>query len=190
MVDQKVSERSLIKMLIKVRACNICHAELPLGAKPILQAGNRAQILIVGQAPGRRAHERGKPFCDPSGDRLRAWLGVDQETFYDKNKFALLPMGFCFPGSGKFGDLPPRPECASHWRVQLLAQLPNIRLTLMIGQYAQSWHLGDQLMPTLTQTVADWRRYWPAVLPTPHPSPRNLRWLALLRLPSCFPRPL
>ena len=164
-------------LLAKVRSCNVCHAQLPLGAKPVLQANAGARILIVGQAPGRRAHESGIPFSDPSGDRLRSWLGIDASTFYDANKIALLPMGFCYPGTGKSGDLPPRPECAPLWRQQLLEKLPNIKLTLLIGQYAQDWHIRDQQKPTLAQTVADWQTYWPAALPMPHPSPRNLGWL-------------
>ena len=164
-------------LLAKVRSCNVCHAQLPLGAKPVLQANTGARILIVGQAPGRRAHESGIPFSDPSGDRLRSWLGIDASMFYDANKIALLPMGFCYPGTGKSGDLPPRPECAPLWRQQLLEKLPNIKLTLLIGQYAQDWHIHDQQKPTLAQTVADWQAYWPAALPMPHPSPRNLGWL-------------
>lgn len=164
-------------LLAKVRSCNVCHAQLPLGAKPVLQANTGARILIVGQAPGRRAHESGIPFSDPSGDRLRSWLGIDASMFYDANKIALLPMGFCYPGTGKSGDLPPRPECAPLWRQQLLEKLPNIKLTLLIGQYAQDWHIHDQQKPTLAQTVADWQTYWPAALPMPHPSPRNLGWL-------------
>lgn len=164
-------------LLAKVRSCNVCHAQLPLGAKPVLQANTGARILIVGQAPGRRAHESGIPFSDPSGDRLRSWLGIDASMFYDANKIALLPMGFCYPGTGKSGDLPPRPECAPLWRQQLLEKLPNIKLTLLIGQYAQDWHIRDQQKSTLAQTVADWQTYWPAALPMPHPSPRNLGWL-------------
>lgn len=170
---------SLSKLLAKVRDCQACHEHLPLGAKPVLQAGVGARILIAGQAPGRRAHESGIPFSDASGDRLRAWLGIDSEIFYNANKITLLPMGFCYPGTGKSGDLPPRPECAALWRDQLLKKLPNIELTLLIGQYSQDWHIGDQQKATLAQTVADWQSYWPAVLPMPHPSPRNVRWLKL-----------
>ncbi len=176
---QRIRPDPLSKLLVNVRDCQACREHLPLGAKPVLQAGEGARILIAGQAPGRRAHESGIPFSDVSGDRLRAWLGVDHDTFYNANKIALLPMGFCYPGSGKSGDLPPRPECAALWRDWLLAQLPNIELTLLIGQYAQTWHIGDQRKPTLAQTVADWQSYWPTVLPMPHPSPRNVRWLKL-----------
>jgi uracil-DNA glycosylase len=136
-----------------------------------------ARILIAGQAPGRRAHERGVPFDDPSGERLRDWLGVDKATFYDASRIAILPMGFCFPGTGKGGDLPPRAECAPAWRKRLLKSLPNIELTLVIGRYAHQWHLGERQSATLTETVADWRAFWPAFLPLPHPSPRNVRWI-------------
>ena len=150
---------------------------MPLGARPVLQADARARILIAGQAPGRRVHETGIPFNDVSGDRLRTWLGIERDTFYDASKIALLPMGFCYPGSGASGDLPPRPECAPLWREQLLRRLPNIALTLVIGQYAMAWHLGDRRQANLTATVAAWRSFWPEVLPMPHPSPRNQRWM-------------
>ncbi|MCJ9430168.1 uracil-DNA glycosylase family protein [Kordiimonas marina] len=162
-------------LLARVRTCHAC-AGLPLGPKPILQADSHAKILIAGQAPGKRAHERGLPFDDPSGDRLRSWLGVSRDAFYDPHKFAILPMGFCFPGTGKGGDLPPRPECAPLWRQTLLDAMPQIRLTLVIGAYAQAWHLGAQRGRTLTETVGDWRAFWPDVIPLPHPSPRNQRW--------------
>jgi uracil-DNA glycosylase len=163
-------------LLKKVRRCRVCES-LPLGPNPILQAGADARILIVGQAPGRLAHERGLPFDDPSGNRLRNWLGVDAQSFYDPADFALLPMGFCFPGSGAGGDLPPQPECAETWRAALLDRLPNIRLTLVIGQYAHDWHLGESRGRTLSETVRNWQAFWPDVLPMPHPSPRNNRWL-------------
>jgi uracil-DNA glycosylase len=170
-----VSE-NLIVLLERVRACNICDG-LPLGPLPILQAGTAAKILIVGQAPGRKTHAKGRPFDDVSGVRLREWLNVDESTFYDPDQFAMLPMGFCFPGTGKGGDLPPREECAANWRAPLLERLPHIELTLVIGQYAQAWHLGDRCGRTLTETVANWQSFWPAMLPMPHPSPRNNRWL-------------
>lgn len=160
-----------------VRACRLCQG-LPLGPKPIFQADPAAKILIAGQAPGRRAHERGLVFDDPSGDRLRAWLGVERAAFYDPASFAVLPMGFCFPGTGSGGDLPPRPECALAWRDALLAELPRVELTLVIGRYAQDWHLGDRAGRNLTATVAGWRSFWPDLLPLPHPSPRNARWLS------------
>jgi len=160
-----------------VRACEICKPHLPLGTRPVFQIGQTARILVVGQAPGRRVHETGIPFNDPSGERLRSWMGIDRSVFYDSARIALLPMGFCYPGTGKSGDLPPRPECAEHWRKRLLGLLPDIQLTLVIGQYAQAWHLGDQQKDTLTETVKNWKEYWPRVLALPHPSPRNNLWL-------------
>ena len=163
-------------LLAAVRRCTLCSG-LPLGPKPILQVHTTAKILIAGQAPGRRAHERGVPFDDPSGDRLRNWLGIDRAVFYDKSKIAILPMGFCYPGTGKDGDLPPRARCAPAWRDRLLASLPDIELTLVIGRFAQRWHLGEQQSESLTETVANWRAFWPNSLPLPHPSPRNARWI-------------
>ena len=162
-------------LLKEVRACTICTG-LPLGPKPLVQADSAAQILLVGQAPGSKTHEKGRPFDDVSGKRLRGWLGVTEEQFYDPRLFAIIPMGFCFPGPGKGGDSPPRPECAPAWRQPLLDALPNIRLTLVLGQYAMNWHLGDRKSRTLTDTVKRWREFWPELLPLPHPSPRNIRW--------------
>lgn len=167
---------SLPVLLREVRACTICAPHLPLGPRPVLQLAAGARILIAGQAPGRRVHQTGVPFDDPSGDRLRDWLGVDRKTFYDPQRIAILPMGFCYPGTGRSGDLPPRPECAPAWRNALLDRLPGIRLTLLLGQHAQRWHL-ESGGTKLTDIVHQWRRYWPAVLPLPHPSPRNRIWL-------------
>lgn len=138
--------------------------------------GERARILIAGQAPGRKVHETGIPFDDPSGDRLRAWMGLERARFYDPALVAILPMGFCYPGSGRSGDLPPRAECAPAWRESLLAHLTSVELTLVIGRYAQAWHLNAG-KAGVTEVVADWRRSWPRVLPLPHPSPRNRLWL-------------
>ncbi|MBS1913880.1 MAG: uracil-DNA glycosylase family protein [Bacteroidetes bacterium] len=166
----------LPELLEQVRACRICEGALPLGPRPVLQAGGEARILIASQAPGRRVHHTGIPFDDVSGDRLRAWMGVDREVFYDATRIAILPMGFCFPGTGGSGDLPPRPECAPAWRRALLECMPNIRLTLLLGRYAQAWHLPDA-PAKLTDVVAAWRSHWPDVLPLPHPSPRNQFWL-------------
>lgn len=166
---------SLKTLLPQVRACRICEAHLPLGPRPVLQVHAQSRILIAGQAPGRRVHESGVPFDDPSGDRLRDWLGVDRSMFYDARNFAILPMGFCYPGTGKNGDLPPRPECAPEWRTQLLAALPNVKLTLVLGQYAQAYHLGEDA-GSVTDAAAAWRSAWPSVLPVPHPSPRNQIW--------------
>ncbi len=165
------------RLLDSIRKCEICAGQLPLGARPVVQADPAARILIAGQAPGRKVHETGIPFNDPSGDRLRRWLGVTREQFYDPALFALVPMGFCYPGTGKAGDLPPRPECAARWRTSLLGELPRIGLTLALGRYAQAWHLKARRRSTLTATVVAWREYLPAgVLPLPHPSPRNIGW--------------
>jgi len=167
---------SLPRLLQEVRACTVCAAHLPLGPRPVVQAGASARILIAGQAPGRKVHETGIPFNDVSGNRLRQWLGLSPEVFYDETKLAILGMGFCFPGTGKSGDLPPRPECAPTWRAPLLAQLKNIRLTLVLGQYAMAYHLPGR-GKTLTEIVTGWRRDWPLIVPLPHPSPRNQAWL-------------
>ena len=164
-------------LLKAVRACTLCASYLPMGPRPVLQLHPAARLLIVGQAPGIKVHQTGIAFNDASGERLRAWLGIDKTVFYDPKRVALIPMGFCYPGTGKSGDLPPRPECAPTWRAQLLAQLPNVVLTLVIGQYAQAWHLRDTQKATLTETVRAWREYWPSTLPLPHPSPRNNIWL-------------
>ena len=163
-------------LLTEVRQCTLCEPELPMGARPVVQLHPNAKILVAGQAPGRRVHASGKPFDDPSGDRLRQWMGIDKATFYDAEKLAIIPMGLCYPGTGKSGDLPPRPECAPAWRQKLLQQLPNLELTLAIGQYAQSWHI-DEPKQTLTERVKNWESYWPELLPLPHPSPRNNLWL-------------
>ncbi|MDA1107201.1 MAG: uracil-DNA glycosylase family protein [Proteobacteria bacterium] len=171
------SARHLHQLLTEVRACRACEAHLPLGPRPIVRASTTARLLIVGQAPGTRVHATGLSWNDPSGDRLRAWMGVDRETFYDEARIAVLPMGFCYPGKGKGGDLPPRPECAELWRAPLHAALPQIEFTLLIGQYAQRHYLGKRRKPTLTETVRAWREYLPHYLPLPHPSPRNLMWL-------------
>ena len=165
------------ELIARVRACRLCEHELPLGARPVVQVHPDARILIAGQAPGRKVHETGIPFDDPSGTRLREWLGITSECFYDPHTVALLPMGFCYPGTGKSGDLPPRPECAATWRQPLLDQLPQLELTLLVGQYAQAWHLGGPRVG-VTARVREWRSHWPGIVPLPHPSPRNNRWLA------------
>ena len=167
--------QDLPTLLTDVRACTLC-TDLPLGPRPVVQIGSGTRILIAGQAPGKRVHETGIPFDDPSGDRLRDWMGISKETFYDPEKIAILPMGFCYPGTGKSGDLPPRPECAPAWREQLLDQMRKLELTLVVGQYAQTYHLGKSSR-SLTNIVKDWKTYWPNILPLPHPSPRNNRWL-------------
>lgn len=164
-------------LLDRIRCCDLCSPNLPHGTRPVLQADPSARILVAGQAPGRKVHQSGVPFDDASGDRLRQWMGIDRSTFYDPRKIAILPMGFCYPGTGKSGDLPPRPECADTWRHRLLEGLPNIKLTLVIGRYAMDWHLSGQVDRTLTETVRNWRQYGPTVVPLPHPSPRNNIWL-------------
>jgi uracil-DNA glycosylase len=160
-----------------IRACAICAEHLPLGPRPVLQISRTARILIAGQAPGSKVHATGIPFDDASGDRLREWLGLDRETFYDAGRVAVLPMGFCYPGTGKSGDLPPRPECAETWREKILRELRSVTLTLVIGQYAMEWHLGSRAKATLTETVHAWREFQPKLWPLPHPSPRNNIWL-------------
>jgi uracil-DNA glycosylase len=167
---------SFSALLTEVRACTICQAHLPLGPRPVLQVHPKARVLIAGQAPGRKVHASGVPFDDASGNRLRAWLGVTREVFCDPKQIAILPMGFCFPGLGKSGDLPPRPECAPAWRKRLLGQLRHVKITLVLGQYAQAYHFGQASLP-LTELVKSWRTYWPGMVPLPHPSPRNNLWL-------------
>lgn len=164
-------------LLEEVRACRLCEAHLPQGPRPVVRAGEKARILIAGQAPGRAVHASGVPFDDPSGDRLRLWMGLEKAQFYDPSQVALLPMGFCYPGTGKGGDLPPRPECAVTWRQRLLDHLPKIELTLVIGRYAIDWHLPQCARQPVTRVVAGWQDFWPGCLPMPHPSPRNNRWL-------------
>lgn len=163
-------------LLAEIRRCTICEAHLPLGPRPILQVDPRARILVAGQAPGRRVHESGIPFDDPSGTRLREWMGISREEFYDPARVAILPMGFCYPGTGKNGDLPPRPECAPAWRETLLGHLHNIQLVLVIGRYAQAYHLTTPGR-SVAASVSAWRDTWPGVVALPHPSPRNNAWL-------------
>lgn len=167
---------TLASLLREVRSCDMCAAHLPLGPRPVIQVHRAARILIAAQAPGRKVHETGVAFNDASGERLRAWLGMSRDVFYDAKQVAILPMGFCFPGTGRFGDLPPRAECAPAWRTVLLSRLKNLELTLVIGQYAQAYHL-PTAGGSLTEVVQAWRKLWPQTVPLPHPSPRNNRWL-------------
>jgi len=164
-----------LPLLAQIRACRLC-ADC-LEPRPVLQFDPAARLLVVGQAPGSRVHATGVPFNDPSGDRLRDWLGLSREQFYDARRVALLPMGFCYPGRGRGGDLPPPRRCADTWREPLLAQLEAVELTLLVGRYAIDWHLRPPRGRSLTETVRQWRRYAPDRLPLPHPSPRNNRWL-------------
>ncbi len=167
----------LEETLREVRACSIC-GDLPLGPRPIVRMTAAARLLIIGQAPGTRVHETGVPWNDPSGDRLRDWLGMDKDAFYDETRIAVMPMGFCYPGKqDKGGDKPPRKECAPHWHGTLRALLPDIRLTLLVGGYAQARYLGESAKKTVTETVRSWRDYAPDYFPTPHPSWRATIWL-------------
>lgn len=181
-------ELPLGELVAQIRLCRICRdapfkKPLPHEPNPVVVASQNARVLIAGQAPGTRVHASGIPFDDRSGDRLRHWLGVSREEFYDADRFAIVPMGFCFPGQDMRGsDLPPRPECAPAWREQLLALMPQIELVLAVGSYAQAWHLGQDARTTLSERVADWRSIVmrntsPRVLPLPHPSWRNTSWL-------------
>jgi uracil-DNA glycosylase len=177
----------LDNLLAEIRACRICidaprGRPLPHEPRPVLRASRTARILVCGQAPGTRVHATGVPFSDPSGDRLRAWMGVTADEFYDKRRIAIVPMGFCFPGlDAEGGDLPPRRECAEHWRAHVLAELGEIELRLLVGHYAQRWHLGETCGATLTETVAGWRAHLAApaaaAIPLPHPSWRNNAWI-------------
>ncbi|EHH0750724.1 TPA: uracil-DNA glycosylase family protein [Vibrio vulnificus] len=163
-------------LLNQIRACQVCASALPLGANPVVQAHSEAKILIIGQAPGTKVHHSSIPWNDASGNRLRVWLDIEKPTFYDPKQIAIMPMGFCYPGRGQSGDLPPRKECAPLWHEALLKHLPNIELTLLIGQYAQNRYLSNK-PKTLTETVQNWQAWLPDYLPLPHPSPRNTLWL-------------
>jgi uracil-DNA glycosylase len=182
-------DAQLQKLVEDIRACRICRdapfagPPLPHEPRPVVIASSRARILIAGQAPGTRVHASGMPFTDRSGDRLRDWLGVTSDEFYNPDHFAIVPMGFCFPGLDARGsDLPPRKECAPTWRSRLMALMPQVELILVIGQYAQAWHMHGLRAGNLTETVANWRAVFmrnesPRVLPLPHPSWRNTSWL-------------
>ena len=167
---------ALEDLLGQIRACRICQAQLPLGPRPVLAASAQARLLIVSQAPGARVHATGIPWNDASGRRLRDWLQLDEATFYDARRVAIVPMGFCYPGRAGSGDAPPRPECRATWHPRLLPLLRNVGLTLSIGQYAQAYCLGARRKPSLGATVSAWREYLPTQLPLPHPSPRNVGW--------------
>lgn len=168
---------SLPRLLDEIRRCDLCQAHLPLGAKPLLQGSQQSRILIIGQAPGAAAHTSGVPWDDRSGKRLRDWLGMDHATFYDAQLVALIPMGFCYPGKSKSGDMPPRPECAPLWHEALLAQLPKISMTIYLGRYAFDAYLSTRFA-TLTDAVAAHHQLLPEMAALPHPSPRNNRWLS------------
>jgi uracil-DNA glycosylase family 4 len=166
------------KLLEQIRKCKECDQHIPLGANTIISASSKSKIIIIGQAPGRIVHNTSIPWNDKSGDNLRNWLGIDKPTFYDADKIALMPMGFCYPGKGKTGDLPPRAECAPLWHNKILAQIKNAKLILLIGQYAQNYYLENTAKNTLTETVYYYKSYLPNYFPLPHPSPRNNIWQA------------
>lgn len=169
---------ALQKLVKHIRACTDCKAVLPLGPNPIVHVGHKAKLMIIGQAPGTKVHKTGIPWNDASGDNLRNWLGLTREQFYDTQNIAIMPMGFCYPGKGTSGDLPPRSECAPKWHARLYAELPDVKLTLLIGQYAHTHYLKDKRKKTLTDTVRAWREYLPlGFIPLVHPSPRNRLWM-------------
>lgn len=170
-------ENTLDSLLKDIRQCMVCSAHLPLGPRPIVQAGVRARLVIIGQAPGSRVHSSGIPWDDDSGDRLRAWLGIARNVFYDPAKVALMPMGFCYPGAAKGADLPPRPECAPLWHARLFEEMPDRRLTLLVGGYSQNRYLQNAACGTMTETVRQYFRYLPDYLPLPHPSWRSTGWM-------------
>lgn len=166
-----------LRLLDEIRSCRLCAEHLPHPPRPVVSFSAEAAVVIIGQAPGAAVHASGIPWDDPSGDTLRHWMGLDRERFYDPAAIAIVPMGFCYPGRGRSGDRPPRPECAPQWHERVLGLLEP-RLTLLVGRFAQACYLAQECGPTLTQTVQQWRRYGPAVLPLPHPSPRNRPWMA------------
>ena len=168
---------ALEPLLAEIRGCTVCAAHLPLGPRPVLVASPSARIVVIGQAPGTKVHRTGIPWDDASGDRLRTWMGVDREAFYDAGRIAIIPQGFCYPGRGKSGDLPPRPECAPLWHHRLFPLLPRLELFVLVGRYAHKAQLGERCGKTLDATVRAWRSYLPRHAPTPHPSWHNNRWL-------------
>ncbi len=165
-------------LLQEISKCAVCRKQLPLGPRPIVSADSESKIVIIGQAPGSKVHETGIPWDDKSGENLRDWLGVAKETFYNPTKIALIPMGFCYPGRGKSGDLPPTKECAPLWHNPLLEEMKKVKLTILIGQYAQNYYLGNRMKKTLTETVKNFETYLPDYFVLPHPSPRNNIWQA------------
>lgn len=165
-------------LLAEIKGCEVCKAYLPLGPRPVVAANPYARIAIIGQAPGTKVHQSGIPWDDPSGKQLRKWLDITDEVFYDETKIALVPMGFCYPGKGKGGDLPPRPECAPLWHLPLFSKMPALELVILIGSFAQSYYLKEKAQKNLTETVSAYQKHLPQYFPLPHPSPRNRFWLS------------
>jgi uracil-DNA glycosylase len=165
------------KLKAEIRSCTLCKKHLPLGPNPVFQFGKGIRIMVIGQAPGRKVHESGVPWDDASGDRLREWLGVSKQEFYNENLIGLVPMGFCYPGKGSSGDLAPRTECAPTWHDKIFKAAGGVNFTILIGQYAQQYYLGNRIKATLTETVRTFNDYMPKLMPLPHPSPRNNIWL-------------
>jgi len=168
---------NLTTLLKDIRSCTFCEKNLPLGPRPVITASLEAPIVIIGQAPGIKVHETGIPWNDASGKLLREWLGLNESLFYNEQKVALIPMGFCYPGKGRSGDMPPRPECAPQWHPPLWQFMKKVNLKILVGQYAQQYYLGDKARENLTQTVRHFNDYLPGYFPLPHPSPRNRPWL-------------
>jgi uracil-DNA glycosylase len=165
------------QLISEIRNCKVCEKDLLLGCRPIVSIGAKSKILIIGQAPGMKVHQSGIPWDDASGNNLRNWLGIDKDLFYNTDFISIMPMGFCYPGTGKSGDLPPRSECAPLWHQKVLSFLPNIELILLIGQYSQNYYLKEKYKNTLTETVRNYKEYLPTYFTLPHPSPRNNIWI-------------
>jgi len=177
-LDFYQNQNIMEKLLREIRNCKACEKFLVSGVNPIIAASTKSRLLIIGQAPGKIVHNTNIPWNDKSGDNLRNWLGIDKDTFYNPDIIALMPMGFCYPGTGKSGDLPPRPECAPLWHQKLLGMMKNVQLIVLIGQYAQNYYLGNNAKATLTESVRSFQEYLPKYFLLPHPSPRNNIWLA------------
>tara|TARA_Y100000310_G_scaffold343381_1_gene450742 strand:+ start:4669 stop:5283 length:615 start_codon:yes stop_codon:yes gene_type:complete len=177
MQTESSSNDSMDNLHSDIKQCSLCEPNLALGARPVFSAVTESKIVLIGQAPGMRVHQTGIPWNDPSGKNLRKWMNISDEDFYNPRNIAIIPMGFCYPGKGKSGDLPPRPECAPKWHKLLLNEIKEVNLTLLVGLYAQKYYLGNRVKDTLTETVKHFEEYLPTFLPLPHPSPRNNIWM-------------